>query len=84
MNMGMNLHLPSATQSAHKKKRVFRQSRGYFMHIICADCEQRAICYSHSQTDIRCKGCSGLLVKSTGGAAEIVGKTKSKKAEDVY
>ena len=68
----------------HKKDRMIRRCNGYFLHIICADCEQRAVCYSHSQTKIVCKGCSALLVRPTGGAAEIVGKTKSKKAENVY
>lgn len=82
--MIQNLSIPAYTPNIHKKKRVFRQAKGYFMHIICADCEQRTVAYSHSQTNVKCKGCSALLVRSTGGTAEIVGKTKSKKAENVY
>lgn len=82
--MIQDLSVPAYTPYIHKKKRVFRQTGGHFLHIICADCEQRTVAYSHSQTNIKCKGCSALLVKSTGGTAEIVGKTKSKKAESVY
>lgn len=68
----------------HKKDRLFRQSRGYFMHLICGECGQAAICYSHSQTKIFCKGCSDLLLKPTGGFAQIAGNTKSKKADNIY
>lgn len=68
----------------YKKDRVFRQSNGYFMIVKCADCEEQTICYSHSQTDMKCKGCSNLILRSTGGMAKLTNKARSKVAENTY
>lgn len=78
------LGLPVYAPETYKKDRVFRQSNGYFMHVKCHDCEEQTICYSHSQTDMKCKGCSGLILKSTGGMAKLVNKARSKVAENIY
>ena len=79
-----NLQYPAYTPNIYKKDRVYRQSNGYFMHVRCNDCEEQTVCYSHSQTDIRCKGCSGLILKSSGGKAIIVNKARSKIADNNY
>ena len=80
----LNLHLPAYTPNVHKKKRVFKESKGYFMFVKCSDCEEQTVCYSHSQTNIHCKGCSAMILKSTGGTAELVNKAKSKLAVSEY
>lgn len=78
------LGLPQSTPNVYKKNRVFRQANGYFMHVKCMDCEELTLCYSHSQSDMKCKGCSSLILKSTGGFAKLVNKAKTKKAENTY
>ena len=77
-------YLPSYQPHVHKKKRVFRHSNGHFLLVKCKDCEETNVCYSHSQTSIKCKGCSGLILKSTGGKAQLTNKAKAKKAESAY
>lgn len=79
-----SFHHPVHTPEVYKKNRVFRSSNGYFMHVRCNDCEEQTVCYSHSQSDIKCNGCSGLILKSTGGMARIVNKARSKIAENIY
>lgn len=78
------LGLPQSTPEVYKKNRVFRESNGYFMHVKCENCEELTLCYSHSQTDIKCKGCSEMVLKSTGGMAKLVNKAKTRKAENSY
>lgn len=56
----------------HKKNRVLRQSKGYFIEISCKGCEKETLCYSHSQTVIRCNACGVMLVKPTGGHANLL------------
>ncbi|KAI4291807.1 small subunit ribosomal protein S27e [Pancytospora philotis] len=82
--MVSNIAPISAAPFVHKKKREFRHANGYMMQIVCNDCNLARVAYSHSQTNIKCEGCSTLLMTSTGGHAEIVGQTKFKRAEDVY
>lgn len=79
-----NLGLPVYTPEIYKKNRVFRQANGYFMYVKCAECEEQTVCYSHSQSDVKCGGCSTVVLKSTGGLAKLVNKAKSKAAESIY
>ncbi len=78
------LGLPVCESDTYKKDRVFRSSNGHFMLVKCADCEELTVCYSHSQTDMKCKGCSSLILKSTGGMAKLVNNARSKTAENNY
>lgn len=79
-----NLGLPVYTPETYKKNRVFRHSNGNFILVKCGSCGEQTICYSHSQSDMKCKGCAELILKSTGGAAELVNKARSKVAENIY
>ncbi|KAI5153033.1 small subunit ribosomal protein S27e [Enteropsectra breve] len=83
--MMYKLHLPVYTPNIHKKKTVYKQAKGYFNKIRCSGCEQETVCYSHSQTDIKCKGCSAPLVKSKGGRAQLVDEDAGvKRVENEY
>jgi len=68
----------------YKKSRVFRAATGHFLLLKCADCEDQTVCYSHSQAHIKCKVCSGSLMKPTGGMAKVMNKARSKIAENIY
>ncbi|KAI5176087.1 small subunit ribosomal protein S27e [Pancytospora epiphaga] len=82
--MWQSLSIPAYTPAIHKKKRVFRQTKTHFLDTVCGDCGETMITYSHSQTDVHCKNCSALLIKSTGGAARLVGNVKVRRAENTY
>nr|7QCA_SBB Chain SBB, eS27 SBB [Spraguea lophii 42_110]7QJH_RBB Chain RBB, eS27 [Spraguea lophii 42_110]7QJH_SBB Chain SBB, eS27 [Spraguea lophii 42_110]8BR3_SBB Chain SBB, eS27 [Spraguea lophii 42_110]8P5D_SBB Chain SBB, eS27 [Spraguea lophii 42_110]8P60_RBB Chain RBB, 40S ribosomal protein S27 [Spraguea lophii 42_110]8P60_SBB Chain SBB, 40S ribosomal protein S27 [Spraguea lophii 42_110] len=55
----------------NKRKQLFQEVKGYFMEVKCAGCATLNVCYSHSQKTISCKGCSMVILRSTGGKAKI-------------
>lgn len=78
------LQIPRDESTTHKKKKVFRTCNTYFMHIKCEECGTQALCYSHSQTDIKCKLCSTLILKSSGGKGKLTEGTAFKVAVNEY
>ncbi|OQS54663.1 RPS27D [Ecytonucleospora hepatopenaei] len=79
-----DLHKPHLESNKHKKKRIFRTCNSYFMHLKCKDCETTTIGFSHSQTPIKCKLCSALILKPTGGKAKLAEGVAFKVAENEY
>lgn len=78
------MRVPTISPSIHKKNNVFRRAKGFFMHVKCAGCNTKAVCYSHSQKDVRCSGCSAMLLKSSGGRATILDNARVKRADNTY
>lgn len=76
--------LSTAGKFNYKKNRVFRSSNGGFIVVKCNECEGQTVCYSHSQSNIKCSNCSTPILKSTGGMAKLVNKARSKAAENIY
>lgn len=78
-----DLAFPSSEQirRTHKTKNLYVVPTGFFMQVLCDDCRAVTLCYSHSQRDMNCKGCRGLILKSTGGKAELVGECSFKKVD---
>jgi small subunit ribosomal protein S27e len=65
----------------HKLKRLYVESTGYFMQVKCGGCKEITLCYSHSQRNMDCKGCGELILKATGGKAQLTGECAFKKVE---
>ncbi|ORD93701.1 ribosomal prt S27 [Enterospora canceri] len=78
------LQIPRNETAVHKKRRVFRTANSYFMHVKCRNCEETTVCYSHSQTDVRCCMCASVLATATGGKAALVEGAAFKKVENTY
>lgn len=71
-------------KATYKKDRVFRSSNGGFMLVKCSECEGQTVCYTHSQSNIKCSQCSAPILKSTGGMAKLLNNARSKPAENIY
>ncbi|AFZ70169.1 ribosomal protein S27E [Caldisphaera lagunensis DSM 15908] len=52
------------------------QPRSRFLIVECPNCGHKQIVYSHSSFSARCLSCGALLVKPTGGKAQILGKVE--------
>ncbi len=78
------LQIPSGEKNIHKKRRAFRESNGYFMNVTCNSCNADTICYSHSQTNIKCSGCSNPILRSAGGKAKALNSAKCKVLVNEY
>ncbi|GET87769.1 40S ribosomal protein S27-1, putative [Leishmania tarentolae] len=57
----------------HKRRRLVQGPNSYFMDVICPQCRQVTVVYSHATTSVACKGCSKKLCRPTGGKALLVG-----------
>ncbi|ORD96157.1 RS271 [Hepatospora eriocheir] len=71
-------------EAKHKKKRIFRKEAGSFLRVRCNNCEETNITYSHSQSDIKCKGCYIPIMKCTGGRAVILNGSTFKKIDNRF
>lgn len=56
----------------HKRKRIIPNPNSYFINIICKNCKNKNIIFSHSQTKIVCKNCALNLCYPTGGKARLI------------
>ncbi|MEM4310252.1 MAG: hypothetical protein QXS98_05585 [Candidatus Nitrosocaldus sp.] len=56
-----------------KEHILIPEPRSAFILVRCSKCNAERVVYSHSSTNIRCRQCNSLLVKSTGGKAIIYG-----------
>lgn len=48
--------------------------RSSFLSIQCEKCGEKAVVYSHTTTDIKCKSCDELLAERAASLANIYGK----------
>jgi len=56
-----------------KKRRILvPQPRSKFLKVSCKTCGAENIVFSHATFPARCKVCGTILVKPTGGKAEIL------------
>jgi len=55
------------------KKNTIPEPRSRFILVRC-ECKKEQIVYSHTTSEIKCEVCEKVLVKSTGGKAEILGE----------
>lgn len=64
-----------------KRKILIPQPKSRFLKVICKVCDAENIVFSHATFPVRCKVCGTLLVKPTGGKAEIIKKNAEVVAE---
>lgn len=57
--------------SVHKKRRLYKEGNGFFMHVRCGGCRHIAVCYSHSQTNVSCEKCNDIVLTSAGGRSVL-------------
>ena len=48
-----------------------------FLSIQCPKCNEKAIVFSHTTSDIACKSCGEILAEKSGSKAAILGKVLS-------
>lgn len=48
--------------------------RSNFLSVACAKCGEKAVVFSHTTTDIKCKSCGEPLATKSGSNATILGK----------
>jgi small subunit ribosomal protein S27e len=47
--------------------------RSRFLLLKCENCGLEGVAFSHAATEVRCKACNRLLLRPTGGKAQLVG-----------
>ncbi|MEM1712849.1 MAG: 30S ribosomal protein S27e [Acidilobaceae archaeon] len=57
-----------------RKKILIPQPRSRFLLVICPNCGNSQVIFSHATFPVRCLSCGVQLVKPRGGKAEILGK----------
>lgn len=57
-----------------KRKILVPQPRSRFLLVVCPNCGRTQVVFSHATFPARCHSCGALLVRPTGGKAEILGK----------
>ncbi|MEK6898812.1 MAG: 30S ribosomal protein S27e [Nanoarchaeota archaeon] len=45
--------------------------KGKFIKIVCPRCKKNQIIFGKASTNVKCKSCNTLLVRTTGGKAKI-------------
>ncbi len=55
-----------------RRKILIPQPRSRFLKVVCKTCGAENIVFSHATFPARCKVCGTLLVRPTGGKAEII------------
>ena len=80
----VQLQLPHDESKIYKKRRIYRTCNSYFMYVKCKDCGETTICFSHSQSTVRCGMCNSVLLKPTGGKARLIPGTGFKVIENQY
>lgn len=59
-----------------RRKILIPQPRSRFIQLVCPNCGHMQVVYSHATFPARCLSCGTLLVRTTGGKAEILGKVE--------
>ncbi len=59
-----------------KRKILIPKPRSRFLLVVCPNCGNKQVVFSHATFPVRCSSCGQLLVKPTGGKAEILGKVE--------
>ena len=55
-----------------KRKILSPQPKSKFLRVVCKVCGAENIVFSHATFPARCKVCGTVLVRPTGGKAEII------------
>ncbi|MEM0340416.1 MAG: 30S ribosomal protein S27e [Acidilobaceae archaeon] len=66
------MSLPSV--GIKKRKILVPQPRSRFLLVVCPQCGNSQVIFSHSTFPARCLLCGTQLVKTAGGKAQILGK----------
>ncbi|KAI6195635.1 hypothetical protein M3Y94_01010200 [Aphelenchoides besseyi] len=56
----------------HKQKRLVPTPNSFFMDVKCPSCFTISTLFSHAQTVVRCRGCSGDNSRVLGGKTRLV------------
>jgi small subunit ribosomal protein S27e len=48
--------------------------RSNFLSVACPKCGEKAVVFSHTTTDVKCKSCGELVAEKSGSKASILGK----------
>ncbi len=59
-----------------KRKILVPKPRSRFLLVICPNCGNKQVVFSHATFPVRCSSCGTLLVRPTGGKAKILGKVE--------
>ena len=57
-----------------KRKILVPKPKSRFLLVICPQCGREQVVFSHATFPARCHSCGALLVRPTGGKAQILGK----------
>jgi len=57
-----------------RRKVLVPQPRSRFVRVKCPDCGNEQVTFSHASMEVKCSACGRVLVKPTGGKAEILGE----------
>ncbi|MGC9071539.1 MAG: 30S ribosomal protein S27e [Acidilobus sp.] len=60
-----------------RRKILVPEPRSKFMLVVCPNCGNRQVVFSHATFPARCLSCGALLVKPRGGKAQILGKVEA-------
>ncbi|MFP3219352.1 MAG: 30S ribosomal protein S27e [Acidilobus sp.] len=60
-----------------RKKVLVPEPRSKFLLVVCPNCGHKQVVFSHATFPVRCLTCGTLLVKPTGGEAQILGNVES-------
>ena len=50
------------------------QPSSRFQKVVCKECEETQVLYSHASTQVACNSCGNIISQPTGSKAEINGK----------
>ncbi len=59
--------------SVPRRKVLIPEPRSRFLVVVCPNCGNKQVVFSHATFPVRCLSCGEILVKPTGGKAKILG-----------
>ncbi len=57
-----------------KRKILVPQPKSKFLLVTCPDCGNKQVTFSHATIEVKCNMCGRILLKPTGGKAELLVK----------
>ncbi len=67
----------SVTTVGPRRKQLVPEPRSRFLVVVCPNCGHKQVIFSHATFPVRCLMCGTLLVRPSGGKAQILGKVES-------
>jgi len=55
-----------------KRKILVPQPKSRFIRVKCPDCGNEQVTFTHAAIEVKCHACGRVLVKPTGGKAQIL------------